>query len=83
VGELVDRFVEEQAEMCRKAQAEGRETVVRDCIEAMKELQADNPLSSITSGLVKVAAVAAVVYVGGRYALPALVDAISKRRARP
>jgi hypothetical protein len=69
-------------EMCRKAQAEGRDNVVRDCIEAMKELQSDDPLSSLTSGLVKVAAVAAVVYVGGRYALPALVEALGKWRRK-
>ena len=69
-------------EMCRRAQAEGRDAVVRDCIEAMKDLQSDNPLSSITSGLVKVAAVAAVVYVGGRYALPAVIEAIARRRGK-
>jgi hypothetical protein len=66
-------------EMCLKAQAEGRQNVVRDCIEAAKELQSETPMSALGSAVVKVAIVGALIYVGGRYALPAVIDAVSKR----
>jgi hypothetical protein len=67
-------------EMCRKAQAEGRENVVLACIEATKDLQSESPLSAIFAPLVKVVAVGALVYVAGRYALPAVIEAVAKRR---
>jgi hypothetical protein len=70
-------------EMCNRAQAEGRENVVRDCIEAAKDLQSDTPMSSLGSMLVKVVGAAALIYVGGRYVTPAVIEAFSKRRAKP
>ena len=68
------------AEMCRRAQAEGRDDVVKDCIEATKDLQSETVLSTLTSSIVKIALVATVIYVGGKYGIPAVIEAVRERR---
>jgi hypothetical protein len=69
-------------DMCARAQADGDQATVAACIQATKELQAENPLSDAVTAVAKVGAILGVAYILVRYGIPAISSAVTSQRRR-
>jgi hypothetical protein len=61
-------------DICEKAQADGRDRVVIECVNATKDLQTEGIGTAFVGSAIRAVAVIGVTFVGVRYGLPLLLE---------